>query len=179
MVLRLPWAQKRMSWAFGKSIFQFFTFFWLKKLKPFSGKLRQCCENFFHKVCFVGSFLENAFQSWFDDFRQLLLEFLNISNILNVTIWIFNWSYSNFKIAMWKHSLVGKYLFKVPIKLLLLCQWIFFLVPVFWHWKTLTSEAHLFLSTRTSKWIVKNKLKNFGKLNKTEFIFIYDNFLIM
>ena len=53
-------------------------------------KARECCENFLHKVCFVGSCLENVFQSLFDHSRQSLLEFLNISNALNVSIWIFN-----------------------------------------------------------------------------------------
>ena len=33
--------------------FSFFANFWVTKLKPFSGKARQCCKNFFHKVYFV------------------------------------------------------------------------------------------------------------------------------
>ena len=41
MVLKLPWAQKRKFWAFEKGIFQFFANFWVTKLKPFSGKVRQ------------------------------------------------------------------------------------------------------------------------------------------
>ena len=150
MVLKLPWAQKRMLWAFEKSIFQFFANlwvtkskpfsgkvrqsvqnylnqnlvvrsflengfeatlsskanvvsvwkghfqffenFWVTKLKPFSGKARQCCKNFFDKVYFVESILESAFQSLFDHSRQSLLEILNISNVFNVAIWIFSWS---------------------------------------------------------------------------------------
>ena len=61
-------------------------------MKLFFGKVRQCCENFSHKVYFVRRFLESAFQSLFDHSRQSLLEFLNISNVLNVSIWIFNWA---------------------------------------------------------------------------------------
>ena len=85
-------SSKRMVWAFEKGIVQFFANFWVAKLKLFSGKARKCCENFFHKACFVGSILENAFQSLFDHSRKSLLEFLNILNILNIFIWIFNWS---------------------------------------------------------------------------------------
>ena len=64
--------------------------FWVTKLKPFTGKARQYCKNFFDKVYFVESFLESAFQSLFDYSRQSLLEFFNILNVLNVSIWIFN-----------------------------------------------------------------------------------------
>ena len=39
----------------------------------------------------IGNFLENVFQSLFDHSRRSLLDFLNI---LNVSIWIFNWSYN-------------------------------------------------------------------------------------
>ena len=86
MVLKLAWAQKRMLWAFEKGMFQFFAKFLVTKLKPFSGKARQCCKSFLHKVCFVGNLLENAFQSLFDHFGLPLLEVLNISNALNISI---------------------------------------------------------------------------------------------
>ena len=150
MVLKRPWDQKRMFWAFGKGNFQFFCSFWVTKLKPFSGKVRQIVQNYlnqnlvirsflengfkvilnsktnvlsvwkrhfsaflqifdwwvetvfweretvlwkvFAQVCFVWGFLENTFQSLLDHSRHSLLEFLNISNVLNVSIWIFNWS---------------------------------------------------------------------------------------
>ena len=36
------------------------------------------------QYCFVESFLENALKSLFDHFRQSLLKFLNISNVLNI-----------------------------------------------------------------------------------------------
>ena len=55
-------------------------------MKPFFGKARQFCKNFFDKVYFVESYLEKAFKSLFDHCRQPLLEFLNISNVLNVSI---------------------------------------------------------------------------------------------
>ena len=61
MVLKLPWAQKQMNWAFEKGIFQFFANFWVTKVKTFSGKARQCCKNFFHKVYFAESF-KNTFK---------------------------------------------------------------------------------------------------------------------
>ena len=44
-------------------------------------------------LCLFGSILENASQFLFDRSRQSLLEFLNIFNVLNIFIWIFNWSY--------------------------------------------------------------------------------------
>ena len=63
MVLKLPWAQKRMFWAFEKSIFQFFANFWLTKLKPFSGKVRQSVQNYLNQNSVVGSLLENGFEA--------------------------------------------------------------------------------------------------------------------
>ena len=93
MVLKLPLVQKRMFWTFEKTFFSFFCEFLSDELETV--KARQCCKMLFHKVCFVGRFLENAFQALFDHFRQLLLEFLNIWTVLNVSIWIFKWSYSN------------------------------------------------------------------------------------
>ena len=76
----------------SKGHFSVFWKFWVTKLKPFSGKSRQCCKNFFDKVYFVESILESDFQSLFDHSRQSLLEVLNISNVLNIAFWIFNWS---------------------------------------------------------------------------------------
>ena len=75
-----------------KEHFSVFCIFLIEEVETFFWEIETMLWKLFHKVCFVGNFLENAFQSWFDDFRQLLLEFLNISNVLNVTIWIFNWS---------------------------------------------------------------------------------------
>ena len=37
MDLKLPWAEKRILWAFQKSIFQAFPNFWVRKLKHISG----------------------------------------------------------------------------------------------------------------------------------------------
>ena len=85
MVLKLPWALKRMFWAFQNGIFQFLANFWVTKMKLFSRKARQCCKDFFDKVYFIESILESAFQSLFDHSRQSLLEVLNISNFVNVS----------------------------------------------------------------------------------------------
>ena len=63
MVFKLPWAQKRMFWAFEKSIFQFFANFWVMKLKPFSGKLSQSVQNCLNQNSVVGSLLENGFEA--------------------------------------------------------------------------------------------------------------------
>ena len=63
MVLKLPWAQKRMLWVFEKSIFQFFANLWVTKLKPFSGKVRQSVQNYLNQNLVIGSFLENGFEA--------------------------------------------------------------------------------------------------------------------
>ena len=63
MVLKLPWAQKRMSWAFEKSIFQYFENVWVTKLKPFSRKVKQSVQNYLNKNLGAGSFLENGFEA--------------------------------------------------------------------------------------------------------------------
>ena len=81
--------KERTLWTFEKGIFQFFASFWVTKLEPFSGKARKCCENFLHKVCFVGSFLENTFPSLFHHSRQSLLEFW-----IFPMFWIFSFEYS-------------------------------------------------------------------------------------
>ena len=85
-------SSKTNVWTFEKSIFQFFANLWVTKMKLFSGKARQCCKTFLDKVYLVESFSENIFKSLFDHSRQSLLEFLTILNVLNVSIWIFNWS---------------------------------------------------------------------------------------
>ena len=58
-----------------RAFFSFLQIFPKMKLKPFSGKARQCRENVFQEVRFVGSILGNAFQSLFDHSSQSLLEF--------------------------------------------------------------------------------------------------------
>ena len=63
MILKLPWAQKRMFWALEKSFFQFFANFWLTKLKPFSRKVRQSVQNYLNQNSVVGSLLENGFEA--------------------------------------------------------------------------------------------------------------------
>ena len=61
MVLKLPWAQKRMFWAFEKSIFQLFASFLVAKLKPFSEKGRQIVQIYLNQNFGISTFLENGF----------------------------------------------------------------------------------------------------------------------
>ena len=61
MVLKLPWAKKRMFWAFQKSIFQLFASFLVTKLIPFSGKERQIVQIYLNQNFGRRSFLENGF----------------------------------------------------------------------------------------------------------------------
>ena len=50
-----------MFWAFEKNIFQFFANFWVMKLKPFSGKLRQNAQIYLIQTLGTITFLENGF----------------------------------------------------------------------------------------------------------------------
>ena len=63
MVLKLSWAKKHIFWAFEKNIFQFFASFWVTKLKPFSGKLRQNVQNYLNLNLVMRSFLEKGFEA--------------------------------------------------------------------------------------------------------------------
>ena len=45
-----------------KVFFSFFANFWLTKLKPFSGKVRQSVPNYLNQNLGIGSFLENGFE---------------------------------------------------------------------------------------------------------------------
>ena len=82
MVLEKPWAQKRMLWAFEKGIFQFFTNFWVTKLKPFSGKVRQSIQNALNQNLAIGSFLENGFEAtWSSKTNVLSLWTVHFSNL--------------------------------------------------------------------------------------------------
>ena len=52
-----------ISMAFEKSIFQFFANFWMRKLKPFSGKVKQSIQNYLNENLVIGSFLKNGFEA--------------------------------------------------------------------------------------------------------------------
>ena len=61
MILEQAWAQKRMLWAFEKSIFQLFACFWVTKLRPFSGKVRQSAKIYLNQNLGIRTLLENNF----------------------------------------------------------------------------------------------------------------------
>ena len=64
MILKLLWAQKRMFWAFEKSIFRcFFSNYWVTKLKPFSRKVSQSERNCLNQNLAISSILENSFEA--------------------------------------------------------------------------------------------------------------------
>ena len=54
-----------MLWAFEKDIFQFSANFWVTKLKPFFGKVRQNVQNYLNQNLLIWSFLENSFRAIF------------------------------------------------------------------------------------------------------------------
>ena len=62
MAFEEPWAQKWMFETFEKGIFQFFPNFWVTKLKPVSGKMRQSVQNYFNQNLVIRSLLGNGFQ---------------------------------------------------------------------------------------------------------------------
>ena len=59
-----------MFWAFEKSIweehFPFFVNFWVTKLKPFSGKVKQSVQNYLNQNLVIGSFFK-----WFWSYLEL------------------------------------------------------------------------------------------------------------
>ena len=61
--MELPWDQKGVLQAFEKRIFQFFENFWVRKLKPFSWKVRENTQDHLNQNLVIGSFLENGFES--------------------------------------------------------------------------------------------------------------------
>ena len=61
MFLELPRAQKKMFWAFEKSLFQVFASFSVNKLNPFAEKVRQSLQNYLNQNLLIGSFWENDF----------------------------------------------------------------------------------------------------------------------
>ena len=63
MVLKLSWDQKRMFWTFEKGIFQFFGNFWVTKLKPFSGKVKESVQNYLNRNFVIGNYLGNGFEA--------------------------------------------------------------------------------------------------------------------
>ena len=63
MGLKLASAQKRVFWAFGKAILQFFAGFCVTKLKPSSGKVKQSIQNYLNQNLVIESFLENGFEA--------------------------------------------------------------------------------------------------------------------
>ena len=72
MVLEQPWPQKRMFWAFEKSIFQFFANFWVTKLKPFAGKVGQGVKIYWNQNLVRRTFLENGFGATLSSKANLL-----------------------------------------------------------------------------------------------------------
>ena len=46
-----------------RSFFSFFATFWVTKLKPFSGKMRQSIQKYLNQNLVIGSFLENIFKA--------------------------------------------------------------------------------------------------------------------
>ena len=63
MVLKLPWSQKRILWAFEKSIFRFLQIFHWSSWKHYFGKVRQSIQSYLNQNLVKGSVLENSFEA--------------------------------------------------------------------------------------------------------------------
>ena len=63
MGLKLPWAQKRVFGTLGKGILQFFAGFYMTKLKPLLGKVKQSIQNYLNQNLVIETFLENGFEA--------------------------------------------------------------------------------------------------------------------
>ena len=72
MVLKLPWAEKRMLWLIEKGIFHFFANFRVAKLTLFSGKVRQSAQNNLNQNLVIGNVLENSFEATLSSKRNVL-----------------------------------------------------------------------------------------------------------
>ena len=78
----LPWSQKRMLWAFGKGILQFFASFCVTKLKSLSGKVKQILQSYLNQNLVIERLLENSFEA-------TLKSKTNVVSIWKGRFWIF------------------------------------------------------------------------------------------
>ena len=62
----VPSTKNRIFWAFQKSIIHLFGNFWMMKLKPFSGKVKENVQHYLNQNLVIGSFLENGFRGTFN-----------------------------------------------------------------------------------------------------------------
>ena len=63
MVFTFPEARYQDYVRLKRAFFSFFANFWVTKLKPFSGKVRQGVQNCLNHNLVIGSFLENDFEA--------------------------------------------------------------------------------------------------------------------
>ena len=61
MFLEQSWPQKRIMSEFQNRIFQFLAIFWVTKMKPFSGKVRQILQNYLNQNLGIKNFKSNRF----------------------------------------------------------------------------------------------------------------------
>ena len=90
MFLKLPWARKRMFWAFEKSFFQLFANFWVTKLKLFSGKGWQSVQDCLSENLGIRIFLENGFGETLSSKTNLLSVWKEYFQLF-VNFWVTKW----------------------------------------------------------------------------------------
>ena len=90
MFLKLPWARKRMFWAFEKSFFQLFANFWVTKLKLFSGKGWQSVQDCLSENLGIRIFLENGFGETLRAQKRIFWAFEEYFQLF-VNFWVTKW----------------------------------------------------------------------------------------
>ena len=117
MFLKLPWARKRMFWAFEKSLFQLFANFWVTKLKLFSGKGRQSVQDCLSENLGIRIFLENGFGETLSSKTNLLSVWKEYLQLF-VNFWVTKWKPCSGKVRqnvqsyLLKNLVIGSFLEK-------------------------------------------------------------------
>ena len=91
MVLNLPWAQKWVLWVLEKSIFWFFANFSLKKLKPFSEKVRQSMQSHLNQSLVIGRFLQNGFEAILSSETSVVIVWKGHFSVFFANCWVTKW----------------------------------------------------------------------------------------
>ena len=91
MVLKLHWGQKKFSEPLEIEFFTIFVNFWVQKLKPFIGKVRQSVKNCLNQNFVIWAFSENGFEvtlkSKANFYRSLKIAFFRLLQIVDWRCW--------------------------------------------------------------------------------------------
>ena len=106
MGLKLPWAQKRVFGTLGKGILQFFAGFYMTKLKPLLGKVKQSIQNYLNQNLVIESFLENGFEATLSSKTNVVSVskgcFLNLCKFLSHEVETISWKSEPKRLKLFK-----------------------------------------------------------------------------